>query len=419
MKKKYDVYGYTAEKLARAKIYETRNRNQGKLCYLVCPHCHKQVDSISFAPDKANETGYYLLYFSHRTARYMAERNKRTGAELKCCPECGEIFLDPRYREPAIGGTKRTPDIKYFILPVFTFIILIGFALNFINKSLSSDSFPTPAILLSLSMVSFVLITIVIMGISLKALKLYEVKNRYNPNQELENSVKRLKNPDYLKALLRLGRELPVKYRALLQSQEGNTGASTEKDSDSQVYRLKEGCCEYCGCFVKVPEISPSFNRAILKCPQCSHELYDSDICELCAYPEEEQKHKYEETEKGIINALRSEKKIIKNGSIVTVISLAVIFFIGLIMLTGGDSQLINFHSKPKLLILVFILTGLILTIGAFVTCLSINRYRYIMKCRPESRSNEIRKSSIRMNNQDYAQKISKAVKKFEPVQNE
>ena len=50
MKKNYDVYGYTAEKLARAKIYETRNRNQGKLCYLVCPHCHKQVDNISFAP---------------------------------------------------------------------------------------------------------------------------------------------------------------------------------------------------------------------------------------------------------------------------------------------------------------------------------------------------------------------------------
>ena len=124
MGRKFSIDDYSKEKLNRAKMYETVKKiniwERNKPIFMLCPHCHKQIDFFSYfdvLPDYS----------------YKSMIGKKIGAELRCCRHCGEIYLDPRYREEALGGIRligiREYNIVATVLMVCVIPILIFLAL--------------------------------------------------------------------------------------------------------------------------------------------------------------------------------------------------------------------------------------------------------------------------------------------------
>ena len=95
MSRKFNIDDYSKEKLKRARMCETDEKKSfltgNKSTFILCPHCHKQIDFFSYVKELPDYS-------------YKSTIRKKTGAELRCCRRCGEIYLDPRYREEALGG---------------------------------------------------------------------------------------------------------------------------------------------------------------------------------------------------------------------------------------------------------------------------------------------------------------------------
>ena len=125
MGRKFSIDDYSKEKLNRAKMYETVKKTniweRNKPIFMLCPHCHKQIDFFSYfdvLPDYS----------------YTSMIGKKIGAELRCCRHCGEIYLDPRYREEALGGIRLIGIREYNIVATVLMVCVIPILIFFYSQ---------------------------------------------------------------------------------------------------------------------------------------------------------------------------------------------------------------------------------------------------------------------------------------------
>ena len=391
--KKFDIYGYTPDKLANARNYEIRI--SGHLSYIVCPHCHTKVDSLPMRtrdPDNGS-------IFSSNTDRMP-------GAELKCCPNCGGVFLDPRFREAAIGGFKKHK--RNSTIAKLAVMIVIAIALSIYGACSISSGFSGfggyDIDAVSVRTLIVFLILIVILGAVFYYIK---TEGLYNSRNELGSSRARLKNPDYLRALQRLGRPLPVKYLNLIN------GTSDE----NRIYRVLSGSCEFCGFFLKKPEMCRHFERPLATCPQCRMLTYDDRLCELAVYPPEMQREIFSAVAGGIGAAMKfEEKKALKFGVAAAagflILGVLVYFIFFAPLAPGLFGYSAAFPGKLRFLMLV--ISAMAVFIGGYGSCQALLRMGKLRKFGHVSFESELRKSEKRLGDPDYAGKVRTACSLYE-----
>jgi len=362
--------------------------DSGRHEYILCPHCGKKQNRI-VRPEHA------ILN------RFLSdERKKMTGSELKCCPSCGGVFLDPRFREKAIGGgygrkkrvseTHRGILLRSLMVPILFISFYSVFSKDFIQTVLRNGLYAG----LELDIVLFT--SAVMMAAAYWHLKKKMVGDNL-PDNELDSSRTRLKNPDYLRALERLGRGLPVRYLNEINAM----------PDDRRIFRVLSGQCEYCGFLLTDSAARHRFGRSVTVCPQCRMPVYDNRVCELAAYPPAMRHKKYDDIARDIKSQLASERIFsFKFG----IAASAVVLVLGILMfLTPFVLQVPEWLSHLLSEISAFpLLFG---GIGCYVFLLEYVRYRQ-MNCGVFER--ELMESERRLRDSDYAWKARKAVSFYE-----
>lgn len=394
--RKFNVYGYTPENLADARKFETKK--SGEIIYIVCPHCNKKVDSLPASSEHVNPS-----FPGNAPARDFSEEiTRRPGAELKCCPHCGGVFLDSRFREAAIGGLKMQKNSSFIAkLAILTVVTagLGGYAFTSYPSNFSFVGIDDVG-WLSMRVLPVLLMVAIMLGAGIYYIR---KEGLYSSRNELRNSGARLKNPDYLRALQRLGRPLPVKYRNLIN---GNP-------DENRIYRVFSGSCEFCGCLLKVPEMCCHFGSPIATCPQCRMTTYDERLCELAAYPPEMRQDKFRTVVGGIGYAATSETKKAFIFGIAAVLGFLVmgilVYFIFLVPEAPG---LFGYSAvfPGKLRFLLLVVSGLVVFIGGYGCFQALSRIVRFRKFAHGTFESELRESERRLRDPDYAAKVKEAI---------
>lgn len=413
MSRKFNIDDYSKEKLKRARMCETVEKKSfltgNKSTFILCPHCHKQIDFFSYVKELPDYS-------------YKSTIRKKTGAELRCCRRCGEIYLDPRYREEALGGRYIMSKHEYVstvICGIFcTIPVLISLALyakNFTFAEINKDI---------IFICFFAAIILVVTAEAVVAMVLRSGKYRQSKGSDYEKSRKRLQNIYYLKAMDRLGRPLPEMYTEIINKgefAEEGTPKQTDKfpvESSARIFRLIKGCCSYCGLIVKEPESYSRFNRPITKCPKCRSFIYDSNLMELTAYPESRRKNIYNSTLEEIKCFRNRVLKIIVITGLISLVLTIVIVWLHSFLYTCPpnpdnsymtENVLCNSKSTRDIITVIILLIIIDCLCGYFLLFNLADLFR-VFKSHNKSFDEVVRESENRMKDQNYAEIVRKAI---------
>ncbi|MEE3423724.1 MAG: hypothetical protein VZR11_13615 [Succinimonas sp.] len=400
-RQKFKVDGYTADNLANAKICETQTIKSH--VYIVCPHCHVKVDSLPWRSNYGNKPEFVTGTPGKLDESYASLNRRKPGSELKCCLRCGGVFLDPRFREAAIGGYRKPKNhdtLAVFItLSLIVAIIAVYAAITGTYRRIDSfqDFFNLGTILVVFPLVVVPVVFILVR----KQTGLY--KNR----DELGSSRARLKNLDYLRALNRLGRPLPVKYQNIIEGRPDN----------QKICRAISGSCEFCGYLLKDPELCRHFGSPLMVCPECRKLTYDGSLCELSFYPPERQQREFDAVQSSIGTAIKAHtRRAVISGLIAALGLLALAALIYFVFLAPEAPGLLGYsrYFPGKLRMVSMILAVLAIVIGFYF---HVKALAVIMRCsgyRRISMKAALAESEHRLRNPEYAANVREAVSLYE-----
>lgn len=424
MGRKFSIDDYSKEKLNRAKMYETVKKTniweRNKPIFMLCPHCHKQIDFFSYfdvLPDYS----------------YTSMIGKKIGAELRCCRHCGEIYLDPRYREEALGGIRligiREYNIVATVLMVCVIPILIFLALFAVFTTYSEINWSSIFISFILSILCVIYLAAYTM-LGGPSVVLQTVNHWFNKGTDLKKSEKRLQNIDYLKALDRIGRPLPEKYKEIISRGDIKDSTSDAADNFSEktspkISSLINGCCSYCGEIIKEPEAYSRFDRPITRCPKCHLFLYDSKKVELAAFPQSRWQDIYNNTSEEI-NLLRKKTLnfIFVLWPMVFILTVLVVlpqYFLYTCPENPAErSTFMQIISDPKtaeeILMAIVLFTCVDSFIIYFLYC-KLAVLNSAIKSHNKSFDEVVSESEKRLKNSDYAEIVRKAIREYNTEQ--
>ena len=384
-RQKFKVDGYTADNLANAKICETQTIKSH--VYIVCPHCHVKVDSLPWHSNYGNKPEFVTGTPGKLDESYASLNRRKPGSELKCCLRCGGVFLDPRFREAAIGGYRKPKNhdaLAVFItLSLIVVIIAVYAAITGTFRRIDSfqDFFNLGTIL-----VVFPLAVVPVVFILVR-----KQTGLYKTRDELGSSRARLKNLDYLRALNRLGRPLPVKYQNIIEGRPDN----------QKICRAISGSCEFCGYLLKDPELCRHFGSPLMVCPECRKLTYDGSNAVQGSIGAAIKAHTRRAVISGLIAALG-------------LLSLATLIYF--VFLAPEAPGLLGYsrYFPGKLRMVSMILAVLATVIGFYF---HVKALMVIMRCsgyRRISMKAALAESEHRLRNPEYAANVGEAVSLYE-----
>ena len=397
-RKKFKVDGYTADNLANAKICETQTVKSQ--VYIVCPHCHERVDSIPWHSNYGTQPAGATAKLDES---YASLNRRKPGAELKCCVRCGGVFLDPRFREAAIGGYRKPKNhdalAVFLILSLIVIIIAVYVAITGAFRRIDGieDFFNLGTIL-----VAFPLVVVPVVFILVR-----KQTGLYKTRDELGSSRGRLKNLDYLRALNRLGRPLPVKYQNIIEG----------RPDDQKIYRALSGSCEFCGYLLKDAELCRHFGSPLMVCPECRKLTYDGNLCELAFYPIDRQEREYNNVQSSIDNTIKAHtRKAIISGvaAFLGILTLAVLIYFVFLAPEAPGLWGYSRYFPGKLRMVLMILAVLATVIGFYF---HVKALAVIMRCsgyRRITMKTALAESEHRLRNPDYAANVRSAISLYE-----
>lgn len=150
---------------------------------------------------------YYTSKCPHCGAyiKIMSRTKYSHGSPFKICNKCGQTYVDPNCYEEALKPYKKSSKFKYGILSFIVSIFISG-PIFLVLANISSLSIQNAGII---SGVAFLLIFVLILS---KMLSNYETTEA-EVLKEWQESDRRLKNPDYVKALVKAGFDVPETYK--------------------------------------------------------------------------------------------------------------------------------------------------------------------------------------------------------------
>lgn len=375
--KSSDKNTYSAEGLQKAATCIPTFRN--KKTVFLCPHCGavQKMGFSSFHPATLNP----LPLKSDRIC-------KLPGAVLQKCPKCGGICFHPEYREPALTGypsvvepSESLPLIcAAFILCLWSACYYIYVKTEFPNTMTSSDI---------LHVIMF------IAGALAVSAGVFYFSSLYGNRRRTELSAERLKNPEYLKAMIKCGLILPVSYYMYMNRDESRN--TPETDNEPDVYPLLGGTCGYCGQIIKKSWEIPQAGQTVFRCPHCRQKVFDPKTFELAFHKKDERQNIYSDIRNECRKILLKRILILACCAIGTVAAYA-FFTLGLHILF--DSR----HSVNRDSMYTLFLGGLFsicLPGGIFTMIMKI---RTVIKMSPASFTECLNESGKRMKRQEYAE---------------
>lgn len=144
-------------------------------------------------------------YTSCTNCKYYEPFNRKFdifGSVIRTCPKCGNTYIDKRYREVALKPVEfyQKRPMKKWVLRLLIIVSCVLYALTAIYND---EDF------------TFVLLGLVIA--SLVAIFAYVLTRRpsYDKIRGIyRDSENRLKDPDYVRLLVKIGKKVPEKYLA-------------------------------------------------------------------------------------------------------------------------------------------------------------------------------------------------------------
>ncbi|WP_406043994.1 hypothetical protein [Succinimonas sp.] len=400
-RQKFKVDSYTADNLANAKLCETQTIKSH--VYVVCPHCHVKVDGIPWRSSYGTKPEFASGAAGKLDESYASLNRRKPGAELKCCLRCGGVFLDPRFREAAIGGYRKPKNHDALaVFLILSFIVVIMAVYVAITGSFRRIDGFQDLFNMGTTLVVFPLAVIPVVFILVR-----KQTGLYKTRDELGSSRARLKNLDYLRALNRLGRPLPVKYRNIIEG----------RPDDQKIYRALSGSCEFCGYLLKEPELCRHFGSPLLICPECRKLTYDGSLCELSFYPPNRQEREYDEVLSSIDNTIKAHtRKALISGLAGVLGLLALAALIYFVFLAPDAPGLLGYsrYFPGKLRMVSMILAVLAIVIGFYF---HVKALAVIMRCsgyRRISMKAALAESEHRLRNPEYAANVRSAVSLYE-----